>query len=460
MMALVRSIRAKDVLKKFVAVLLVVSLLLLGRSMTTTTKRLKIDERRVPALIKFHKTGGTSVAATLSRAMFCGDKSFRKYRTQMEPIFSSFCGNYDGHWGTIVYRYFGLRGISLCLGSNIKPLAAALFRNPVPRFISRLYYELGGKPELLLASPFAKDPELWTVADIQAMEQITCHACTKINNGHCSWSGGLCDNPQEYLVVLGRGTSLKLALKSLENDFQVIGILEDLHTFFTMLAKALDWPLDALLYASRKVHTSQKVHNMPCTLRRGKRRLTNARQKERLRKKQTTANARNKAINISWSGNFPLLGWNKPNKGPLSHDVITYLESRNIHDMRIYHYAREFQQKYQNIKHVLTFDALQAAYAAGLLPNAQGYYHFCDWRPPYNAQSNVHCRQCIQTLLTRPCRIFLMQKEDKLTQKNKSLLLERPRCRVSSSISESITLQPVITSKNSSQQYFFHLEYV
>mmetsp|Transcript_5012 Transcript_5012/g.20559 ORF Transcript_5012/g.20559 Transcript_5012/m.20559 type:complete len:205 (+) Transcript_5012:548-1162(+) len=107
---------------------------------------------------------------------------------------------------------------------------ATLLRHPVPRFISRLYYELGGRSDLLLAPPFAARPETWTVRDVERMERITCDACATINRGHCRWRGGLCDAPQEYLVVLSRlgasaTTPRRLALSGLGSGSAALGLV-------------------------------------------------------------------------------------------------------------------------------------------------------------------------------------------------------------------------------------------
>ena len=140
-----------------------------------------------------------------------------------------------------------------------------LLRDPTPRFVSRLYYELGGATDLLLEAPFSTNASSWTPYDIRRMERIACEACSTINGGHCQWKGGLCDSPQEYTVVLSklgyygrRGalqrkggpvdvpdphispptTNLKRlrqyrqeAERALREDFAVVGVLEDLSTF-------------------------------------------------------------------------------------------------------------------------------------------------------------------------------------------------------------------------------------
>ena len=54
------------------------------------------------------------------------------------------------------------------------------------------------------------------------------------------------------------------------------------------------------------------------------------------------------------------------------------------------------------------FDALQKAYGAGLIRDAQGFYGFCDWRVKDHERANdanAECRRCAAALPRRRCRV-------------------------------------------------------
>ena len=88
-----------------------------------------------------------------------------------------------------------------------------------------------------------------------------------INGGHCQWKGGICDSPQEYVCLSKLATTgaappaaerrllmcrspiashenlrrlreyRKEAERALREDFAVVGVLEDLSTFFTFATR-------------------------------------------------------------------------------------------------------------------------------------------------------------------------------------------------------------------------------
>ena len=54
------------------------------------------------------------------------------------------------------------------------------------------------------------------------------------------------------------------------------------------------------------------------------------------------------------------------------------------------------------------FDALQKAYGAGLIRDAQGFYSFCDWRVKDHERANganEKCRECAAALPHQKCRV-------------------------------------------------------
>ena len=122
-------------------------------------------QRPLPLYLKLHKTGGTSVASALARVVLNDDAAYGAWRARLDGREGSsfllrklgkFCGNYDGHWATQVYRVVGATGMKLCGGVPRRTARlVTLLRDPTPRFVSRLYYELGGATDLLLKAPFS-----------------------------------------------------------------------------------------------------------------------------------------------------------------------------------------------------------------------------------------------------------------------------------------------------------------
>jgi len=395
----------------------------------------------LPLYLKFRKTGGTSVAATLARNVYSSDRAFARWRAALEggssrlglarrPLAAA-CGNYDGHWATLTYRSFGAAGMRVCGGvlpSRPNALLVTLLRDPVSRFVSRLYYELGGRSDVLLAPPFSRPVASWGAADLVEMEAIMCEACGQINGGHCHWRGGACDTPQEYLVVLSRlGTiglktgelqtppaatsvsvslpstrkarrrALEIAKRSLRRDFAVVGVLEELDVFFASLAAALRWPLDRFLYSSRKVHDSAR--QPACARRLAK---DEDRAEERAEKRRNAARAKTTA-GVEWSGVFPLLGWNNHSAPKtLGPEALSYARRRNADDVVLWTEARDVARRAAPPDLVEKFTLLQRAYRAGLVPNSLGFYAFCDWRPDVD---NAPCRACADSFPTLPCDI-------------------------------------------------------
>lgn len=403
-------------------------------------ERVAAAEVALPLFVKFHKTGGTSVAATLDRCVASGDLEYSRWRQVVDgsPL-KKFCGTYDGHWALGAYRTFGSRGARLCGGFfPTRPNAklVTLLRDPVHRFISRLYYELGGKSDLLLAPPFSRPVAEWSVGDLIEMEAITCRACRDINRGHCHWRGGLCDTPQEYLVVLSqlglwgpkrgelqtppaspelavsypssrprRKRALSRALANLQTDFHVVGVLEELHVFLAALAADLRWPLDKLLYTARKVHDGDRIRtDCPKRLRRLSESPAQAlRSAERHRKRVDADRAKKTAPAVAWSGVYPLLGWNNLSAPKtFRNDTLAYARRRNEDDIELWEYARRAARERAPRDLVRQFDLLQTAYKRGLVPNSLGFFAFCDWR---SDADNDLCRACASSQRTSPCEI-------------------------------------------------------
>lgn len=431
------------------ALALCLSLVLLQAVLFSTgvysRERLAEAAIELPVMLKFHKTGGTTTAATLARCVYANDREYGRWRDRLQrnmmwrPIKAA-CGNYDGHWGLNMYRAFGASGIKLCAGifpqrANTK--LVALLRNPIERFVSRLYYELGGRSELLLAPPFSQPVASWTPYDLESMEAIVCEACTTINGGHCHWRGGLCDTPQEYLAVFSRlgvwgvksgelqsppaatsisvslpaaqtrlDKALRTALHNVRTDFDVIGVLEELHTFYAALSHELQWPLDSLLYSSRKVHgsTRRSSRNAHCD-RSTSRRMSSSRkrEKERRKKKSNALLAAKHHSVVGWSGVFPLLGWNNRSAPKtFRNDTLAYITQRNSQDLEIWTSARDAARAQAPPELVRRFDAWQTAYRLGIVPNALGFFSFCDWRPDTD---NTYCQACAETQATTKCDV-------------------------------------------------------
>lgn len=408
-------------------------------------ERLSEAALELPLMLKFHKTGGTTTAATLARYVYANDREYGRWRARLQqsmmwrPVKAA-CGNYDGHWGLNMYRAFGAPGMKLCAGifparSNAK--LVALLRNPIERFVSRLYYELGGRSELLLGPPFSQPVTSWTPYDLETMEAIVCEACTTINGGHCHWRGGLCDTPQEYLAVFSRlgiwgvksgelqsppaatsisvslpapqsrlDKALRTALHNVRTDFDVIGVLEELHTFYAALSHELDWPLDRLLYSSRKVHSSRQGSSRTAQCDRGTSRRTSSkrkREKERRKKKNDALLAAKHHSVVGWSGVFPLLGWNNRSAPKaFRNDTLAYITQRNSQDLEIWTRARDAARAQAPAELVRRFDAWQTVYRLGVVPNALGFYSFCDWRPDTD---NTRCQACAERQETTKCNV-------------------------------------------------------
>lgn len=348
------------------------------------------DDIPLPLFVKFHKTGGTSVASTLARSISV-DRAYNR-----RPLI--FCGNYDGHWGLLTYRNFGASGMRLCGGyfrRNAK--LVTVLRNPVERFVSRIYFELGGRTKILLSPPFSEPIHSWSPEDVATMEGIMCDECVSINGGHCHWRGGVCDTPQEYLAVLGRlGTfgmksgelqsdppsksvSVSLpapskrrkqvlddALLALRRDFAVVGVIEELDTFWAALAYDLGWSLDHFLYRKRKAHDDS-------------RRLSADRREERNQKRKDALQY--KSSSLPFHGVFPLLGWNNRSSGPMRPETEAYARSRNSEDVVLWQYARDFARRKAPGDMVSTFKLLQRAYEDLIVPNSIGCYVFEEKSP-------------------------------------------------------------------------------
>ena len=103
-------------------------------------------QRPLPLYLKLHKTGGTSVASALARVVLNDDTAYGAWRARLDGREGSsfafqklgkFCGNYDGHWATQVYRVVGATGMKLCGGVPRRTARlVTLLRDPTPRFIS------------------------------------------------------------------------------------------------------------------------------------------------------------------------------------------------------------------------------------------------------------------------------------------------------------------------------------
>ena len=419
-------------------------------------------QRPLPLYLKLHKTGGTSVASALARVVLSDDKAYGAWRARLDGRDGSnyafqklgkFCGNYDGHWATQVYRVVGATGMKLCGGVPRRTARlVTLLRDPTPRFVSRLYYELGGATDLLLQAPFSTNASSWTPYDIRRMERIACEACSTINGGHCQWKGGICDSPQEYTVVLsklgyyGRRGALqrkggsvdvpdphisppttnlrrlreyrKEAERALREDFAVVGVLEDLSTFFTLRSLNLGWDTENFVFATRKSHALHGSSTKPPCCRTVQPRTDliqgrlGERRDERLAKRADAVAHRNNT-EIKWSGVWPLLGWNAPKKGKLREETQKYIERRNADDRHLWKAARALSEERLIMAHngeesKRRFDALQKAYGAGLIRDAQGFYGFCDWRVKDHERANdanAECRRCAAALPRRRCRV-------------------------------------------------------
>ena len=228
------------------------------------------------------------------------------------------------------------------------------------------------------------------------------------------------------------------AARALLEDFGVVGVLEDLHTFLALLAAELAWPLESLLYTTRKAHVAPSVGGAkaaaaPCGRQNSEAggdliqgRLTKRRD-ERLDKRASVEAVKARAGGVQWSNTFPLLGWNAPDKGPLRADTLAYIYRRNADDRKLWELARDTAKRRLadadgGAATKDRFDALQKAYVAGVVRDGQGFYSFCDWRvkdyeravgrsDPASAfvsaegDPNAACLRCAATLETRPCTL-------------------------------------------------------
>ena len=124
---------------------------------------------------------------------------------------------------------------------------------------------------------------------------------------------------------------------------------------------------------------------------------------------------------------WPLLGWNAPKKGKLREETQKYIEKRNADDRHLWKAAKALSEERLIMAHngeesKGRFDALQKAYGAGLIRDAQGFYSFCDWRvKDYERAANragpgaafhsdetdpnAACLRCAAALDDAPCAV-------------------------------------------------------
>ena len=153
------------------------------------------------------------------------------------------------------------------------------------------------------------------------------------------------------------------------------GVLEDLSTFFTLLALDLGWDTENFVFATRKSHALHGSSKTPPCSRTVQPRTDliqgrlGERRDERLAKRADALTHRNNT-EIKWSGVWPLLGWNAPHKGKLRAETQKYIEKRNADDRHLWKAARALSEERLIMAHngedsKRRFDALQKAYGAG-----------------------------------------------------------------------------------------------
>ena len=229
-----------------------------------------------PLMLKFHKVAGSTFVDTLWRNVQCGE---------LEGAWrQNLCGEYDTHKNLMFVR----GGLPFCTRTPTYKVVA-VFRRPLDKFVSTLYWY--PPTRFRTGPPWTAHIGNWTRHDVRFM-------LSKLSADR----NPLLEPPlQEYTAVLGSGsahggnlyklggseiggvgavggaevdeeqqhdddkkaalfaesrsdpTARKRAIKRIrEDETLVLGITERLDASMVLVALSLGWPLEAMLYESKK----------------------------------------------------------------------------------------------------------------------------------------------------------------------------------------------------------------
>eukprot|EP00730_Choanoeca_flexa_P014542 TRINITY_DN6396_c0_g1_i3.p1 TRINITY_DN6396_c0_g1~~TRINITY_DN6396_c0_g1_i3.p1 ORF type:complete len:395 (+),score=82.95 TRINITY_DN6396_c0_g1_i3:158-1342(+) len=176
------------------------------------------------AYLKLHKVGSTTASIALERVA-------AKHNLKL-------CGRADDFWGSLpcqawtthdtesVMAVQGVHGLKFMVGGS-RAVAITLLRKPIDRLLSRYFYDLAMAGQKVTRPPTYEEFKVF-----------------------------LNQNPNEAVHYLrafsGASLSVDAALQTLD-DFDVVGVSEELDRFMTVTAAHLNVPVTDLVYKNEKV---------------------------------------------------------------------------------------------------------------------------------------------------------------------------------------------------------------
>lgn len=197
----------------------------------------------IPIHIKFHKVGSGTVSTFLRQK-----EEFYNTSTKLWKKSSTACGRDPfGHSTLTLYRTCGKQCFASCVPQDGTYLLLSVFRPPVERVISQLYFWNEHLLDLLenrnatnvaprsVLQRLASNPRGIAAADmrhlIQCLHQLR-HGDDKVVVHEYSYV--LCDRDVDDKVKC-----LKKATKKLKDDFDIIGTMDSIPSLFVLLGEEL-----------------------------------------------------------------------------------------------------------------------------------------------------------------------------------------------------------------------------
>jgi hypothetical protein len=200
-----------------------------------------------PLVLKFHKVAGSTVVDALYRNIMCNSQLKASWRSEL-------CGAYDTHKNLLFIR----GGLPLCtLATEYR--IVAMFRRPVDRIISTLYWY--PPYHLRQAAPWTTDIRNWTVHDVRFMlARVSVDRNPRLQPPLNEYTAVLGSGEAHSSFRTGRDDGARAAaVRRLTHDSSlVVGLTERMDASMVLIALALRWPLDALVYRSLKTGAQQR----------------------------------------------------------------------------------------------------------------------------------------------------------------------------------------------------------